>query len=84
MRAAAAAAAAAGSLLFDGLSFPRDIGLRLRRCSDFLYDGERDRLSNLDFRDSDSVLSKRERFRGSSAIFHVINNRDERVWERKH
>lgn len=71
--AAAAAAAAAGSALFAGLSVvPRAIGLRLRRLSDFLEDGERERRSKRDVRfGSGSVWSKRERFRGSSAMMHL-------------
>lgn len=73
MRAAAAAAAAAGST-FDlsaeaGLLAVALSGLRLRLTSDSLVDGERERRSNLEARlGSGSVLSKRERLRGSSAM----------------
>lgn len=69
--AAAAAAAAAGSFFeLSGVPDPCASGLRLLRVSDFLLDGDRDRLSNLEDRlGSGSVLSKRERRRGSSAIF---------------
>jgi len=73
--AAAAAAAAAGSIFFlsaeEGLIGPADdIGLRLRRLSDFLEEGERERRSNLEARlgSGGSVWSKRERLRGSPVM----------------
>lgn len=77
MRAAAAAAAAAASFLLSvsppppGLSMLLVTGLRLRRMSDSLRAGERERLSKRDFRGG-SVWSKRERLRGSSSAILLV------------